>query len=232
MIGWLAIIIGGYFVGAIPFGVLIGRARGVNIREHGSKNIGATNVRRVLGKPLGYLCFALDMAKGAGPVLTAGMVFSLFGQTGEPLPQADMWLWMATACAAVLGHMFSPFLRFGGGKGVATGFGALLAMWPLLTLPALVALVVWCVVVRVTRYVAVASMAAAVSLPVSYVIATLARHATDRPIGESMGIFTDASPPLIVTLVLAILIVYKHRANLQRLRRGEEPRAGQRDSPL
>ncbi|MHC4711631.1 MAG: glycerol-3-phosphate acyltransferase [Planctomycetota bacterium] len=152
---WIVCIVGAYLIGSIPFGVLIGRVRGVDILQHGSKNPGATNVARLLGRPLGAVCFVLDMGKGAGPVLVAGSIFNLLGRRPASLDpevavlsQTEMWLWLAVACAAIAGHMCSPFLAFRGGKGVATGFGAMVAMWPVLTFPALGAIVVWYGVLR------------------------------------------------------------------------------------
>src|SRR5436190_12855682 len=106
MIRWMACILGAYLVGSIPFGVIIGRARGVNIREIGSKNIGATNVARVLGKKLGVLCFALDFLKGAAPVLVAGLLADTLSRSpidpdpAKRLSQTDMWMWLAVAAAA------------------------------------------------------------------------------------------------------------------------------------
>ncbi len=228
---WALAIVGAYLIGSIPFGVLIARSRGVNIRLHGSRNIGATNVARVLGRRLGMVTFGLDMAKGAVPVLVTGAVAGVLGaRPANPNPgvhvltTAQLWLWLAVACAAVLGHMYSPFLGFRGGKGVATGFGALVAMWEVLTIPALVAIVVWYGTLRMTRYISVASMAAALSLPVCYVLSVLPRDALEQPASHSLNQIAAASPALIVTVAMAVLVLYTHRANIGRLRRGEEPK--------
>jgi glycerol-3-phosphate acyltransferase PlsY len=221
---WIICIAGAYLLGAIPFGVIIGRARGVDILQHGSKNPGATNVARLLGKPLGAVCFVLDTLKGAVPVLVAGSIFDLLGRRPASLDpevavltQAEMWLWLAAACAAIAGHMWSPFLGFRGGKGVATGFGTMVAMWPVLTIPALGAIVVWYGVLRLTRYVSLASMLAAISLPLGYAICV-------RDPAELMNHVLTAWPPLAVTALMAAVVVYKHRGNIARLRRGEEPK--------
>ena len=131
-------------------------------------------------------------------------------------------MWLAVAVASVAGHMFSVFLGFAGGKGVATGFGAMTAMWPLLTLPAFGALVVWYAVLRLSRYISLASMAAVISLPLGYFVAAL----PTRPVDDLARHLLVASPPLVVTTILAIVVVYKHRANIVRLRRGEEPKIG------
>ena len=218
---WFIFIPGAYLIGSIPFGLLIGKARGTDIREHGSKNIGATNVGRVLGRKLGALCFLLDMLKGAIPVLAAGFACGVIGIEPAALSGGQMWLWLAVAAAAVAGHMAPVFLGFAGGKGVATGFGAALAMWSLLTFPAIGALVVWYATLRLGRYVSLASMTAAVSLPAWYLVRCI------PPSGENViGSIFHASPPLIVTAALALLIVWRHRANIARLRRGEEPKVG------
>ncbi|MEE8154017.1 MAG: glycerol-3-phosphate 1-O-acyltransferase PlsY [Phycisphaerales bacterium] len=223
MIGWVLCIGGAYILGSIPFGYLLGRARGLDIRQHGSKNVGATNVGRVLGQRLGFICFMLDTAKGAVPVLVAGVINGLITLPITSISPEQMWLWLAVACAAVLGHMHSLFLGLRGGKGVATGFGAMLAMWPLLTFPALGAMVVWYGMLRVTRYVSVASMTASLSLPLAYLVRALPPDATDVQLSQTVARVVQTSPPLIITTVLALLIVFKHRTNIARLRRGEEP---------
>jgi glycerol-3-phosphate acyltransferase PlsY len=233
MTDWIICIVGAYLLGSIPFGVIIGKARGVDILRGGSKNPGATNVARLLGKPLGAVCLVLDMAKGAVPVLVAGSLLDLLGRrpaSVDPgvavLNSNELWMWLAVACAAVAGHMCSPFLRFRGGKGVATGFGAMVAMWPVLTFPALAAIVVWYGVLRLTRYVSVASILAAISLPVGYAVSVLPRNpeALPNPWSDSIGQVLNAWPPLAVTALMAVVVVYKHRGNIARIRRGEEPK--------
>ena len=231
MIVWIVCIVGAYLLGSIPFGVIIGRARGVNILRHGSKNPGATNVVRLLGRPLGAVCLILDMGKGAGSVLVAGSIFGFLGRRPasiDPevavLSQAEMWLWLAVACAAVAGHMCSPFLAFRGGKGVATGFGARVAMWEVLTFPALGAIVVWYGVLRLTKYVSAASILAALSLPLGYAVSVLPRDALELPLSASIDQLLTAWPPLAVTSLMAAVVVYKHRGNIVRIRRGQEPK--------
>jgi glycerol-3-phosphate acyltransferase PlsY len=231
---WILCIVGAYALGSIPFGVLIGRARGIDIRQHGSRNIGASNVGRVLGRRLGLLCFALDACKGATPVLVTGAIFGLLG--GRPasldpsvrvIDTVPLCLWQVVAAAAVLGHMFSPFLGFRGGKGVATGLGALAAMWEVLTIPAFGALVVWYGVLRMSRYISLASMCAALSLPVGYAVSVLPRDAFDRPFADSLSQVAQGWPPLVMTAIMAALVLYTHRANIARLRRGEEPQVAE-----
>lgn len=219
-------ILASYLIGSIPFGVLIARTQGIDIRQHGSKNIGATNVWRVMGKKFGISCFVLDFLKGAGPVMAAGFMNDTIAKPANHLSQQQMWLWMAVAAATVLGHMYSVFLRFSGGKGVATGFGAIAGMYALLTWPALAAIVVWYLILRTTRYVSLASMIAAMSLPVSYLLTVVPQHAMDQPFVDTIQQMSNAYPPFVGTLVIALLVVWKHRANIARLRRGEEPKIG------
>ncbi len=225
MTAWIICIIGAYLIGSIPFGVFIGRAKGIDIRQHGSKNIGATNVARVLGKRLGTLCFLLDVLKGAVPVIVAGIQNDVLGRQARELSTQQMWLWLAVAIATVLGHMFSIFLRFGGGKGVATGCGAMLAMWPLLTLPAIGALIVWYVALRLFKYVSLASILASISLPIGYLAAAIPRDATQHSLSHTIDQLLHASPPFVGTTIIALLVVYRHRSNIARLRRGEEPKS-------
>lgn len=221
MTAWIVCIIAAYFIGSIPFGVLIGKTKGIDIRQHGSRNIGATNVGRVLGRRLGMLCFMLDFLKGAGPVVAAGIINGVIGHDAEQLTSTQMWLWLAVAAAAVIGHMFSIFIAFQGGKGVATAFGTLAAMWPLLTIPALGALVVWYATLRITRYVSVSSILGSASIPVWYLIWSIPQK------GDQIGThLLHASPPFVVTTSLALLVAFKHRGNIARLRRGEEPKVG------
>jgi glycerol-3-phosphate acyltransferase PlsY len=223
----LVCLIAAYLLGSLPFGWLIGMCYGVDIRRAGSGNIGATNVGRLLGRGVGVACFVLDAGKGMVAVALGGSVLGLWGRsTAElaargPLP---VWLWLSIAAAALLGHMFPVWLGFKGGKGVATGFGALLGMWPLLTVPALAALVTWLFVLRTWRYVSLASMTAALSLP-----AWTAFYAGVPAAGTTLGQRVDALMPAILsTVLLAGLVVLRHRANLARIRAGTEPRVGRR----
>lgn len=217
---WAACIAGAYLAGSVPFGLLIGWARGTDLREHGSRNIGATNAGRVLGRRWGYVCFALDVAKGTAPVALAGVLTGTHERS--PLPTADALLWITVAAAAVLGHMHSVFLGFKGGKGVATGFGVLLGLYGYLTWPALIALVVWLIVVRITHYVSVSSCIAAATIPISALGFALFR-AGDRGLSLISGV-REAWPFLALTALLAALVIWKHRANFARLRAGTESR--------
>jgi glycerol-3-phosphate acyltransferase PlsY len=204
-----------FLAGSIPFGLLIARAKGVDIRAHGSGNIGATNVGRVLGRKFGIACFALDALKGAIPTMLAGLSRGTFGTSPSELAAADLWWWLAVAVASLLGHMFSPWIGFRGGKGVATGFGALAAMWTPLTVPAAVALVTWLAVVKLTRTVSIASIAGALAVP----LAVAARIGLSDDAKASL---VAETPTLAVASAISLLVIWKHRSNLARLVRGEE----------
>jgi glycerol-3-phosphate acyltransferase PlsY len=229
---WL-LLAAAFLSGSIPFGLLIGRLRGVDIRQHGSKNIGATNVGRVLGRPWGFLCFGLDLLKGLLPTLAAGAALGMLSGPGDGGAGAGasagagvVWAWLGIMAAPILGHMFSPWVGFRGGKGVATGFGALLGVWPMLTLPAALALVVWVGVVKVTRYVGLASCAAAASLPVS--VSLLTWWGPHSGWASLAGSWERAWPYLVVSGLLAGLVIFKHRGNLARTWAGTEFKVGAR----
>src|SRR5262245_34443188 len=154
-----------YLIGAVPFGYLVARWRGVDITKLGSGNIGATNVGRVLGKPLGLLVFLLDFAKGALPTAAARVCFG---------DEAD-YLAVVAGLSAILGHMFPIYLGFIGGKGVATGAGVVFVLMPL---PALGGLLVWIAMLCAFRYVSLASLAAAAALTVLRLVVS------SEPFGE------------------------------------------------
>ena len=222
MLVWTLAIPIAFLLGSVPTGLLIARAKGVNIRAHGSGNIGATNVWRVLGKGPGLLCFGIDMAKGLVPTLGAGLAAGVVGASS--VPQADAWMWLATVAAAILGHMYSPWIGFKGGKGVATGFGALLGVYPLLTGPALGAFAAWVVIAKMSRYVSLASCVAAVSLP-------LWLGLTIEMLSDVPDRHARAVPFYVVTGLLAAVVLLKHKANIGRLLKGTENRIGQRVDP-
>ncbi|MEE2972138.1 MAG: glycerol-3-phosphate 1-O-acyltransferase PlsY, partial [Planctomycetota bacterium] len=213
---WTAIAIA-FLAGSTPCGVMIARSRGVDILNEGSGNPGATNVGRVLGRRFGIACFLLDACKGAAPVLVSGWLAGLLGRDAGQMAAAAAWGWMAVAVAAILGHCFSPFLRFRGGKGVATGFGSVLAMWPVLTIPAITAFLVWAVILGLTRFMSLASMIGAIVLP-----ATVLAMA----IGTGEGAMRGSVPFLVATGLIAAFVVFRHRGNIARLRRGEESSVG------
>jgi acyl phosphate:glycerol-3-phosphate acyltransferase len=189
-----------YVSGSIPAAFLAGRWSDVDLREHGSGNLGATNVIRILGPRIGLLVFAVDIAKGALPVW---LLPPLTGASG------DTRTWIAVACgvAAIVGHIRPVFLGFGkGGKGVATTCGVFLALAPLQTL---LTLLIFVVVVFASGYVSLASLTGAISLPVL--------------LAASLGL---RSPLFQVSVLTALFVFWTHRANIQRLRAGTEYRFG------
>ena len=196
---------GGYLVGSVPFGYLIGRVYGYDIRKEGSGNIGATNVTRVVGPRAGKICFLLDFLKGFLPVLLLriGVNKGWFPAPAGGFGEA------ALIVAVVLGHMFTIYLGFKGGKGIATALGAVTAVTPY---AAIAAFAVWAAVFLATGYVSLGSIAGALALP----ILAWGFSCWDRP----------HLPPamLIFFAVLALFAVWKHRSNIQRLRNGTENR--------
>lgn len=213
-----------FLAGSIPFGPIVARLRGVDLRKVGSGNIGATNVSRALGWKWGVLVYVLDAAKGAAPVLAAGAWAGTLGRDPSQVARADMWWWLMLPIAAVLGHMFSPFVGFRGGKGVATGSGAMLAVYPVLTGPLLIAIGLWAVLLAATRYMSVASIAAAATIPLAVAAIAGLRTGEGTPDGELP--LAHAVPALVVTGAVAVLVIAKHRGNIERLLAGTEHRLG------
>ena len=212
---WYLMMAAAYLIGSVPFGLLIGLSRGVDIRESGSGNIGATNTGRVLGRKWGLICFVLDVGKGFGPVMVAGVWLGWMGL--EAVTPGVCAMWLGVGAAALLGHIFPVYLGFKGGKGVATGFGVILGVWPFLTLPAVGALVVWVLFAGSLRFVGLASVVAAALLPGFYVLSMLAH-------GWSFG---DTWPFVGVMSLMAMLVLVRHAGNLRRLAAGTEPRLGE-----
>ena len=192
----LVVIVVGYFIGAISFAVIIARSRGIDIFTVGSGNPGATNVKRALGKKWGNLTFALDALKGFVAAIWPLLVYG-----------GDNRLAVIGLIAAILGHSFSIFLKFRGGKGVATAIGGLLAlMWPVL----LIGLAVWLITFYTSKVVALASILFALSLPVS----TYFIYYLENP----------KDPRFYLGVILAVLIVVRHRSNIARMFSGKENR--------
>lgn len=192
----------GYLLGSCPNGFLIARSRGIDIREHGSGNIGATNVLRILGKKCGYLVFFLDALKGFLAVVIAHYLAAKAGVTRWEL------IGITGGLACILGHTFPVWLQFRGGKGVATSAGVLLGLMPVAVASVFL---VWLILFKVTRYVSVASIAAATALPV-FVAFYLYRHIISGP------------SLLPFSILIAGVVVWRHRSNLGRLWHGTEER--------
>ena len=193
-----------YFLGSIPTGYLAGRIGGLDVRKVGSGNIGATNVTRALGKRFGYPVFVVDFAKGFAAVVVGIMI----AKETQSTPQFVDLCGAGAAIFSVIGHSYSIWLRFKGGKGVATSLGGLFGLnW----IAAAVMCLVWIVVFQLTRYVSLSSIAAALSLPVT--IAT-------------MLFFNQLQTPILLyfALCLAAIVLLRHRSNFSRLLKGTESR--------
>lgn len=204
MVTLAALLVSSYLLGSIPFGYLAGRLGGIDIRQAGSGNVGATNVVRVLGKRYGYPVFALDFLKGFGAVKISMLI-----APGRP-PEWDSpeIFGILAALSSVLGHLYPPWLKFKGGKGVATSAGALLALTPVATL---IGVAIWIIVFWLTRYVSLASITAAVVLPVVILVVSSQDQNKGRPL-----VYSSAC--------VAAVVIWRHRSNLSRLMRGTEPR--------
>jgi glycerol-3-phosphate acyltransferase PlsY len=203
MITLAVILLGSYLLGSIPFGYLAGHFAGIDIRKFGSGNVGATNVVRVLGKKYGYPVFVLDFLKGFGAVR-----ISMLMATGPPpaLNSPEIFGTFA-AISCVVGHSYPLWLKFKGGKGVATSAGALFALAPI---GGFIGAAIWIVTFCVTRYVSLASVTAAVALPV-VILAISWRNENVKAI-------------FYFSVCVAAVVIWRHRSNLSRLLHGTEPR--------
>ncbi len=188
-----------YIAGSIPFAFLAGKARGVDLREHGSGNLGATNAMRVLGPGIGALVYAGDTLKGMLPPLLLPLAVRT--------PTPELWA-IAFGVAAIVGHVRPVFLMGqGGGKGVATAGGVFFGLaW----LPALISLGMFAIVVALTRYVSAGSLAAAVTLPLSLLV------------------FRGPDPLFAIAMVISAFVIWMHRSNISRIAKRTEPKIGKR----
>lgn len=189
---WMTIPVLAYLIGSIPNGLIIGKwIYGVDIRQSGSKNIGATNAYRVLGAWPAFWVFLTDALKGVAGVLIGSYI------SGDPI---DL---IVGGLAAIIGHNWPVFLGFKGGRGVATGLGVIAVLSPMVTV---IVFLIWVAIVYITRYVSVASVVAAMTVPIF------------------MRVFGDNYETLIFGILAAFFVIIRHKANLERLFRGEEPK--------
>jgi glycerol-3-phosphate acyltransferase PlsY len=219
-VNWLVFVgtvLGSYLLGAIPFGFIAGKLRGIDIRKVGSGNIGATNVGRMIGRNAMLVVFALDVLKGYGPTMGAKVWLSAV-VAGEAGPAwGGQVLTMCTAAAAIIGHMFPVYLGFKGGKGVATGLGLLMAI----SFPtALAAFGTWVFTLGVWGWVSLASILAAASYPVWFAVLA---QVSGQPLQPQMPVWVFIS-------LLCAVVVYKHKGNAARIMAGTEPKIGQAES--
>ena len=202
---YIGVIILCYLIGAIPFGVIIGKvSRGIDIRQYGSGSMGMTNVLRTVGAQAGAIVFATDIAKGAGSAALAGFLLTS--------PAAE-WGQLAGGAAAVVGHCWPVYIGFKGGRGINTGFGAILLMtWPV----ALYSLAAFIIVVALFRYVSLGSIVASLTI----LVALIPLVALDE----------EPFAYLIYGLVAVPIVIFRHRGNIQRLLSGTERKIGERAS--
>ena len=207
---FVILIIGAYLLGSVPFGLIIARAHGKDLRSIGSGNIGATNLSRALGRKWAFFCFFLDVTKGLVPMLVATEFIS------SPPAIIELFLALAAGCAAVLGHIFPIYIKFRGGKGVATSFGVALGLWPYYTICSFFALGVWAVTVLMWRYVSLASIAASIAFPLALILVIVLTPGWD---------FADLWPLLAVATAIPLIVIVRHRENIKRLIAGTESKA-------
>ena len=202
MVIFILIALLSYLMGSVPAGYIAGRFAGIDIRSVGSGNVGATNVLRILGKPYGYAVFLFDFFKGVGAVWMSILIIN----ASHPGNHESELVGIMAGVLCVLGHTYPVWLGFKGGKGVATSAGVLFGLMPA---AALTVLAVWFVTFQATKYVSVASIVAAVALPVTAAV---------------MVHFEKAGMPLVYfSACLAVVIVWRHRSNVSRLMKGTEP---------
>ena len=211
-LSFIILIIASYLLGSVPFGILIAKAHGKDLRSIGSGNIGATNVSRALGKKWAYICFILDCLKGLVPMLAAKPLVT-------PLTVTTLSLWLTVGCAAILGHIFPVYLKFKGGKGMSTCMGIILGLYPYYTLPGFIAFIIWVTCVLLWRYVSLASIIAAVIFPASLITAIFSLQNWR---------FAELWPLIIVALALSALVIVRHVENIKRLLEGSEHKVLQR----
>jgi glycerol-3-phosphate acyltransferase PlsY len=204
----ILVLLAGYLLGSIPSAYLAGRIGGIDIRQVGSGNVGATNVTRTFGKRFGYPVFVVDFLKGVAAV---GLSVVIFGRM-QPAGISRELCGVLAGISSVIGHSFPVWLGFKGGKGVATSAGVIFALLPL---AAVVMGVVWIGTFQITRYVSLASIAAVVALPL---------------VAGAMLLLGRLHAPVLLyfSIFLAVIVIVRHRSNLSRLASGTEPRSGQK----
>ena len=206
-------IIGAYLLGSIPFGLLIAKAHGKDLRSIGSGNIGATNVSRALGRKWAYLCFVLDVLKGMVPMLVTLSLARGSSSESQNEKVILLLLWLVVGCAAILGHIFPIYVKFRGGKGVATSFGVALGLWPYYTICASFAIAIWVVVVLIWRYVSLASISASIAFPLVLILSIILKADWD---------FGTLWPLLTAAVAIPVMVIIRHRENIKRLLAGTE----------
>lgn len=236
------LLVAAFLLGSIPFGLFIAKSKGIDIRSVGSGNIGATNVFRGVGKKAGLLCFLLDILKGAIPVILAINILGIEGKS--PVMQFDFLegfrtifpeakrtliqtFYVLTGLFSVLGHNYSPWVGFKGGKGIATSAGVILALMPV---GFVLLILLWTILTFSTRYVAIGSIGASIAFPLIVLWGAM-YHKVDKADPDSPTLWEaglNNKPLLIFSIVSGSLAVWKHRSNIQRLMNGTENRFGKK----
>ena len=203
---FLGVIITGYLLGAIPFGVIIGKlVRGIDVREHGSGSMGMTNVMRTVGAKAGLIVLIADVLKGAGAVALAWAIFY-----SEP-DSTVHWGQMAGGAAAVIGHSWPIYIGFRGGRGISTAFGAIMVVsWQV----GLICLAAFLLMVAIFRYISLGSISGAIALVIAMVVFFIC--------------YSGPVAYLSFSLVVAPVVIFRHRANIKRLLSKTEPKIGHR----
>jgi len=203
---FLGVIITGYLLGAIPFGVIIGKlVRGIDVREHGSGSMGMTNVMRTVGAKAGLIVLIADVLKGAGAVALAWAIFY-----SEP-DSTVHWGQMAGGAAAVIGHSWPIYIGFRGGRGISTAFGAIMVVsWQV----GLICLAAFLLMVAIFRYISLGSISGAIALVIAMVVFFIC--------------YSGPVAYLAFALVVAPIVIFRHRANIERLLSKTEPKIGKR----
>lgn len=201
------LIIASYLIGSISFAMIIAKAKGIDLRKVGSGNLGATNLSRACGRNWAYVCFLLDTLKGFIPSFCGYFLFS------DAAGSSDYWLWLAVGAAAILGHVFPFYLKFKGGKGVATSFGVVLGIWPYYTLPGIIVFILWATIVLISKYISLAAIISAAVFPfIMIAMTTFLKNWS----------FAALWPLIAAAIVLCSLVIFLHRANIKRLIAGTE----------
>lgn len=211
---FLILIIFAYLLGSVPFALIIARVHGKDLAKIGSGNFGATNLSRALNKKWAYFCFLLDVAKGFIPTF---MAVNLIEPPHTPL---HLTLVLTVGIAALIGHIFSIYINFKGGKGVATSLGLALGLYPYLTICAAFAFAVWLIAVLITRYISLSSVIASISFPLCLITAII--------INEQWQ-FENLWPLLAASVIIPAMVIYRHRSNLIRIRQGTESKIFQKN---
>jgi glycerol-3-phosphate acyltransferase PlsY len=214
----VVLIVISYLIGSISFALVIAKVQGIDLRQVGSGNLGATNLARACGKKWAYLCFLLDFLKGFLPSFAAK-----FFIVPDSADASALAMWLAVGVAAILGHIFPFYLKFKGGKGVATGFGVVMGIWPYCTIPGLIVFVLWAAIVLIWRYISLGSIIAAAVFPVIMIALTIILK----------DWYFNILWPLVATaVVLCSLVIILHRTNIKRLLAGTEHKIFQKNSNI